>query len=64
MATIRTTTRLINVKETFNEVIEIMDFQQLKLTEDTSFFGEMSGKMHKGERDILLNRRHIVEVYE
>jgi len=38
--------------------------QWMELTEDTSFFGEMSNKMHKGEREIRLNRNYIIEVYE
>ena len=64
MANIQTTIRLINVKETFEEVNGKMDFQWLKLTEDTSFFSEFSDKMHEGEREIRLNRRYIIEVYE
>jgi hypothetical protein len=36
----------------------------MELTEDTSFFGEITGRMHKGERKIKLNRKYIIEVYE
>ena len=64
MAKIQTQVRLINVKETFEQVKEKMDLQWMELTEDTSFFGEMSGKTHKGEREIRLNRNYIIEVYE
>ncbi len=64
MAKIQTQVRLINVKETFEHVKEKMDLQWMELTEDTSFFGEMSGKMHEGEREIRLNRNYIIEVYE
>lgn len=64
MAKIQTQIRLINVKETFEQVKEKMDFQWMELTEDTSFFGEMSGKVHKHEREIILNRNYIIEVYE
>ena len=70
MANIQTPIRLINVKETYEEVICKMDFQWIELTEDTSF-GELSGKMRedafvsidiKGERKIRLNRDYIIEV--
>lgn len=62
MASIQTLTRLINVKETYEEVCKAMDFQWMELTEDTSFYGEMSGKIHKGERKIRLNRDYIIEI--
>jgi len=64
MAKIQTEIRLINVKETFQQVKGKMGLQWMELTEDTSFFGEMSNKMHKGEREIRLNRNYIIEVYE
>ena len=64
MAKIQTEIRLINVKETFNQVKEKMDLQWMELTEDISFFGEMSNKMHECEREIRLNRNYIIEVYE
>ena len=64
MAKIQTQVRLINVKETFEQVKEKMDFQWMELTEDTSFFGELSYKMQEGERQIRLNRNYIIEVYE
>ena len=64
MAKIQTEIRLINVKETLEQVKEKMDLQWMELTEDTSFFGEMSNKMHEGEREIRLNRNYIIEVYE
>ena len=63
MANIQTPIRLIKVKETYEEVCKAMDFQWMELTEDTSFFGEMSGKMHKGEQKIRLNRDYIIEVH-
>lgn len=37
MANIQTPIRLINVKETYEEVINAMDLQWMELTEDTSF---------------------------
>ena len=64
MAKIQTQARLITVKETFNQVKEKMEFQWLNLTEDTSFFGEITGKVHKEEREIALNRNYIIEFYE
>jgi len=62
MAYIQTPIRLINVKETYEEVCNVMESQWLELTEDTSFYGEMSGKIHKGERKIRLNRDYIIEI--
>lgn len=62
MANIQTPIRIINVKETYEEVCKAMDLQWMELTEDTSFYGEMSGKTHKGERKIRLNRNYIIEV--
>jgi hypothetical protein len=62
MANIQTPIRLINVKETYEEVLKAMDLQWMELTEDTSFYGEMTGKTHKGERKIRLNRNYIIEV--
>ena len=57
MANIQTLIRLINVKETYEEVCKAMDLQWMELTEDTSF-----GKTHKRERKIRLNRNYIIEV--
>jgi hypothetical protein len=62
MACIQTPIRLINVKETYEEVLKAMDLQWIEVTEDTSFYGEMSGKIHKGEEKIRLNRDYIIEV--
>jgi len=62
MANIQTPIRLIKVNETYEEVINKMHFQWIELTEDTSFYSEMSGKVHKGERKIRLNRDYIIEV--
>lgn len=62
MANIQTPIRLINVKETYEEVCKAMDFQWMELTEDTSFYGDLSCKTHKGERKIRLNRNYIIEV--
>jgi len=39
-----------------------MDFQWMKVNENTSFFGESSGKYYKGQREITLNRNYIIEV--
>ena len=62
MANIQTPIRLINVKETYEEVLKAMDLQWMEVTEDTSFYGEMTGEIHKGERKIRLNRNYIIEV--
>jgi len=62
MAYIQTPIRLINVKETYEEVLKAMDLQWMEVTEDTSFYGEMSGKIHKDERKIRLNRDYVIEV--
>lgn len=64
MANIQTPIRLINVKESYKEVYEKMSFQWLELTENTSFFGEMSGKDYNRERKIRLNRDFIIEVQD
>jgi hypothetical protein len=70
MAYIQTPIRLINVKETYEEVLKAMDLQWMEVTENTSF-GELSGEMHedvfvnidiKGERKIRLNRDYIIEI--
>ena len=62
MAYIQTPIRLIRVKETYEEVLKAMDLQWMEVTEDTSFYGEMTGKIHKSERKIRLNRNYIIEV--
>lgn len=62
MAYIQTPIRLINVKETYEEVLKAMDLQWMELTEDTSYYGEKSGKLYKRERKIRLNRNYIIEV--
>jgi hypothetical protein len=62
MAYIQTPIRLIKVNETYEEVCKAMDFQWMEVTENTSFYGEMSGKIHKGERKIRLNRDYIIEI--
>ncbi len=64
MAKIQTKIRLINVKETFEEVKEKMNHKWMDLIEDTSFYGELTQKMHESQREIRLNRRYIIEVYE
>ena len=64
MAKIQTEIRLINVKETFEQVKEKMDLQWMELTEDTSFYGEITGKNYEHKRTIRLNRNYIIEVYE
>ena len=62
MASIRTPIRLINVKETYEEVICKMDSQWMELTEVILFYGEWSGETHRDERKIRLNRDYIIEV--
>tara|TARA_R110002074_G_scaffold55696_2_gene137927 strand:- start:357 stop:551 length:195 start_codon:yes stop_codon:yes gene_type:complete len=64
MAKIQTEIRLINVKETFEQVKEKMDLQWMELTEDTSFCGEITGKNYEHKRTIRLNRNYIIEVYK
>lgn len=56
MASIQTPNRLINVKETYEEVMNKMHFQWMELTEVILFYGKMSGKYHKDERKTRLNR--------
>ncbi len=34
----------------------------MEVTENISFYGEMSGKIHKDERKIRLNRDYIIEI--
>lgn len=63
MANIQTPIRLINVKETYEEVCKAMEFQWMELTEVILFYGEWSGKTHKGEQKIRLNRDYIIEVH-
>ena len=62
MANIQTPIRLINVKETYEEVINKMHYQWIELTEVILFYGEWSGKEHRDERKIRLNRDYIIEV--
>lgn len=62
MASIQTTNRLIKVKETYDEVFKAMDLKWIEVTEVTSFYGDMSGKIHERERKIRLNRNYIIEV--
>lgn len=62
MANIQTPIRLINVKETYEEVYKAMDLQWLELTEDTSFYNDTTQEVLKGERTIRLNRNYIIEV--
>ena len=62
MAYIQTPIRLINVKETYEEVLKAMDLQWMEVTEDTSSFGELSGKFYESKRKIRLNRDYIIEI--
>lgn len=62
MAYIQTTTRLIKVKETYEEVFEAMNFPWIEVTEEISFHTDFSGKIHKRERKVRLNRNYIIEV--
>lgn len=64
MASIQTPIRLINVKETYEEVCNAMESQWLELTEDTSFFygDELTGRFFEDERKTRLNRDYIIEV--
>ena len=62
MASIQTTNRVINVKETYEEVCKALEFQWIELTEVILFYGEWSGKTHRDERKIRLNRDYIIEV--
>lgn len=62
MASIQTSIRRINVKETYEEVCKALEFQWIELTEVIWFFGELSGKTDKGEMKIRLNRDYIIEV--
>ena len=62
MASIQTPNRQISVKETYEEVINKMHYQWIELTEVILFFSEWSGKEHRDERKIRLNRDYIIEV--
>ena len=62
MASIQTANRQISVKETYEEVCKALEFQWIELTEVIWFYGEWSGKTHKDERKIRLNRDYIIEV--
>ena len=64
MAYIQTTTRLIKVKESWNELFKAMDTPFLfQVTEDASFFGELSNKTHEQEKIIYIHINHVVEVH-
>ena len=63
MANIQTPIRLINVMESYEEIVKAMELQWMELTEDCTFYGEMSNATHKRERKIKLNRDYIIEVY-
>ena len=65
MATIQTTTRKLSVKEDYKRVkalINIQDDPWLELTEDESFYGELSQKTHESTRVITINMNYIVEI--
>ena len=64
MVKIETTTRVIRVKETLEEVVNLMGYHWVSVTEDTSFYGELSGKIHELEREIKINRDHIITYYK
>lgn len=61
MANIQTPIRMINVKETYEEVCNAMESKWLELTEKTYFYARPS-ELHEGERKIRLNRDYIIEV--
>lgn len=63
MAYIQTTTRLIKVKETYEQVWKAMDFQWMELTEDCSFYSQMSREFNECEKKIKLNRDYIIEIH-
>ena len=62
MASIQTPIRRINVKETYEEICKALACQWIELTEVNLFYGEWSGKMHRDERKIKLNRDYIIEI--
>ena len=66
MARIQTTIRLIEVKESVSDISRwvLEGYEWIALTEDTSFYGELTGTMHNSERKITLNRGCILEIYE
>ena len=60
MTIIHTTTEVITVKENVT-ISMIMSNDFIILTEVTSFYGEMSGKDYKTEREIILMKNHIIK---
>lgn len=62
MAYIQTPIRLINVKETYEEVLKAMDFQWMEVTENTSFYDEAKECLVKFTKKIRLNRDYIIEI--
>ena len=64
MVEIETRNRVIKVKESLSEVVNLMGYQWVRVTEDMSFYGEMSGEYHELQREIRINRDQIVAFYK
>ena len=66
MAKIQTTVRLITVKETAGDIEKwiLEGYDWISITEDTTFVGELTGRLHEGKRAVLLNKGCILEVYD
>ena len=66
MAKIQTTIRLITVKETAQDIEKwiMSGHDWISITEDTTFVGELTGRLHEGKRAVLLNKECILEIYD
>lgn len=63
MTKIQTQERLIDVKETLDEVrVKLKYCQWIELTEDITQID--NDKVYDSQRKILLNIDHIIEIYE
>jgi hypothetical protein len=64
MATIQTTTRLINVKESQKAVMCIISDSNnwISVTEITSLKDGVSGRSHESEQKTCINVNHIIEI--
>ena len=64
MARIQTISGTIVVKENYDEVFKKMELQWFEVTEDKSFYGELTGKYHEGYRKVRINRDHVVSIHD
>ena len=57
-----TTTREIEVKETFEELADKFNMDWISVTEDISFNSFINGKHYEKWRKTNINKKHIVEI--